>query len=41
MLTENTPLEDLDMMYAWADMAIDTELDTEPEAKAECMMGIY
>ena len=29
------------MMYEWADMAIDMGLDTEPEVKAECMMGIH
>ena len=42
MLVENMQqLEYLDMMYEWADMVIDTALDTEPEVKAGCMMGIH
>ena len=40
MLTENTQLEGLGVTYEWADMAIDTEFGTEPEVKAECMMGM-
>lgn len=36
MLAEHMQLEDLDMMDEWADMEIDTGLDTEPVR----MMGI-
>ena len=40
MLIEDMQLEHLDMVYEWADMEIDTALDTEAEAEAECMTGI-